>query len=277
MKIGTQGLKRNQMKLIFPNGEHEAFALADGINSIGNAPDCNVILVATEIAPRHCEIEFRANQATIRILDSMAVTTLNGRPITQIETLKAGDLLSIGKISCRLVAIERTASVAASKPPPIDEDGHTRVRTALPKFVLRGVSGVTFGKTYALAGTMTMGRTNECDITVPAEEVSRSHVRLQVTSDGIMVEDLGSANGTWINNQRVHTGLIKAGDELRLDTIRFMLIAPGMDVRQQVAAASQNDLKKSASFNPSMAIWAVAGLGSIGLIIFVVLRYLGKI
>ena len=37
-------------------------------------------------------------------------------------------------------------------PPTGDDDGRTRVRMALPKFMLRGVSGPTFGKTYAVVG-----------------------------------------------------------------------------------------------------------------------------
>ena len=113
-------------------------------------------------------------------------------------------------------------------------DGATRVRVALPKFILRGVSGSTFGKTFALHGTMVVGRAAECEISIPTDEVSRRHAQLRAVSDGIHVEDLGSANGTFINGERVRQGLLKQGDELRLDTVRFTLIVPGQELQQAV-------------------------------------------
>ena len=72
------------------------------------------------------------------------------------------------------------AAAPARKPEPSDDDGRTRIRMALPRYVLRGVSGSTFGKTYPLVGTMTVGRHSECDISIPGEEISRHHAKLQV-------------------------------------------------------------------------------------------------
>ena len=57
--------------------------------------------------------------------------------------------------------------------------------------------------------------------------------------DGIAIEDLGSANGTYINDKRVHTGLAKHGDELRLDTVRFQVFAPHLEMQAQAAKANE--------------------------------------
>lgn len=219
------------MKLIFPNGEHAAVELADGVTRIGSGSDCQIVLLAPGVAVNHCEIEKRDGKSIVRAKDGGVATVLNGRQITQDAALKAGDLLLFGRIGCRVVDAERVvapaAAAPATEPAEGDEPGRTRVRMALPKFMLRGVSGVTFGRNFALVGTMTIGRQSDCGIAIPAEEISRQHARLQVTSEGVMVEDLGSANGTWINDKRVHTGMLMPGDELRLDTIRFLLLAPG--------------------------------------------------
>ena len=48
-----------------------------------------------------------------------------------------------------------------------------RVRAALPKFVMRGVSGPTFGKTFGVVGTLTLGRSTECDVSIPTDPRSR--------------------------------------------------------------------------------------------------------
>jgi predicted component of type VI protein secretion system len=96
------------------------------------------------------------------------------------------------------------------------DDGRTRIRQALPRFVLRGVSGSTFGKTYPLFGSMTIGRAADCELSIPGEEISRKHARIKVMNDGLEVEDLGSANGTFINGKRVAKEMAQGGDELPL-------------------------------------------------------------
>ena len=105
--------------------------------------------------------------------------------------------------------------------------GATRVRIAVPRFVLRGVSGAAFGKVFPVMTQQVIGRQSDCDIAIPSEEISRRHAQVKPTPVGLMVEDLGSSNGTYINGQRVQQGLLKPGEELRLDNIRFLLVAPG--------------------------------------------------
>jgi pSer/pThr/pTyr-binding forkhead associated (FHA) protein len=235
------------MKLIFPNGEHAPATLDEGVARVGTASDCTILLAAPGVAAHHCEIETRAGQTVVRPLDASAPTVLNGRQITLETPLKPGDLLLFARVGCR---VSSDRPVPATPPPPsarktADEAARTRVRNTLPKFMLRGVSGATFGKTFALTGTMVIGRQADSDIPVPAEEISRHHARLQVTAEGVLVEDMNSANGTFINDKRVQTGVLKPGEELRLDTVRFMLVAPGMDARQQ--ATARTEPAKSAS------------------------------
>src|SRR5690606_10691206 len=96
------------MKLIFPNGEHAAVTLTDGITLIGSGSDCQIVLIAPGVAVNHCEIELVAGKATVRIRDQSVATVLNGRQITQESPLKVGDLLLFGRIGCRVGASERT-------------------------------------------------------------------------------------------------------------------------------------------------------------------------
>ncbi|HJU40073.1 MAG TPA: FHA domain-containing protein [Tahibacter sp.] len=227
------------MKLIFPNGEHEPVNLTDGITAIGTGAECLVVLAAPGIALRHAEVHLRNGQALIRVPDPRNVVVLNGRQVTTDVTIKPGDLLLFAKVGCQVLAPERTATTAQAPRPAgagEDNDGRTRIRQALPKFMLRGVSGSTFGKTFALVGTMTIGRQQDCDIAIPGDEISRHHAKIQVLPDGVMVEDMGSANGTFINDKRVHSGVLKAGEELRLDTVRFLLMSPGMEVAKPTPA-----------------------------------------
>ncbi len=267
------------MKLIFPNGEHALVTLGDGVTRIGASSDCQIVLVAPGVAMDHCEIEVRNDQALVRVRDASVATVLNGRQITHESPLKPGDLLLFGRIGCRVVAPERAVPPPSPVPAAVDAadaEGRTRVRMAMPKYILRGVSGATFGRTFALTGTMTIGRQGDCEIPVPAEEISRHHARLQVTAAGVMVEDLGSANGTWINDKRVHTGLLNPGDELRLDTVRFLLLSPAAQVpagSRPEEPAPPESARKSGS-KAGLVIGAVVVLAAIAA---GVLFYLGKL
>ena len=52
-------------------------------------------------------------------------------------------------------------------------------------------------------GTYTVGRSPENDITIPDPGVSRHHMKLYITDEGILVEDLGSTNGTFVNGEKI--------------------------------------------------------------------------
>lgn len=234
------------MKLLFPNGEHDPVELKLGTTRVGSGAGNDILLMAPGIAAQHCELTFDGSNGAIKVLNPANSIALNGRQVMAETPIKPGDIILFGKIGTRVMASERmqAAAAAAARKEP-EDDGRTRVRQALPRFVLRGVSGSTFGKTFALVGTMTVGRAADCDISIPTDEVSRQHAKLQVMPDGIAVEDMGSANGTFINDKRIHTGMLKPGEELRLDTVRFMLVAPHLEM-QQVAKAAEPAASKSA-------------------------------
>ncbi|MFN9740026.1 MAG: FHA domain-containing protein [Pseudomonadota bacterium] len=223
------------MKLLFPNGERPPFELKDGVTRVGSGAGNDLTIAAPGIADRHCEITLQGEGCSVRPLAESNVVVVNGRQAGLDTPIKPGDLVLFARVGARVVAVERSAAAPVPRRSEGEDDGRTRVRMALPKYLLRGVSGGTFGKVFPLVGTMTVGRHSDCDISVPGEEISRHHARLSPMPDGVAVEDLGSANGTFIADKRIQQGLLKPGEELRLDTLRFLLVAPGL-AAQSVAA-----------------------------------------
>jgi pSer/pThr/pTyr-binding forkhead associated (FHA) protein len=261
------------MKLVFPGGEHAPVELADGTITIGSSPDCSVVLKGEGVAARHCEIVFAAGQANVRPLDAQAPTVLNGRQVGADAQIKDGDLLVLGRVGCSVVGARKAAVTPAPKADAAHDD-RTRVRAALPRFLLRGVSGATLGKTFAVTDNAVIGRQPDCDIPIPAEEVSRHHARLKVTPDGVLVEDMGSANGTYLNGKRMQSGLLKPGEELRLDTVRFLLITPGMDAKQQSGTARPEPEVKPAA-GGSKGTMIVIGLVIAAIVVAAALHFAG--
>lgn len=265
------------MKLLFPGGEHAPVDLANGKTLLGSAADARIVLMAPGIAPHHAEIEVLGLSVKIRSVHPDNEISINGKPITGTTELKPGDQVGFAGIRARAVAVEKAAVAPPPKPPAmdVDDDGRTKVRMALPKFVLRGVSGITFGKIFPIQATVVIGRQSECEIPIASEEVSRRHAELKVTPDGVMVEDLGSSNGTYVNDRRITRQLMKAGDELRLDTIRFLLLAPGQEIHagaarpdavaSAAAAAKGNAKAAPASNSRNTLMWAIVVVAVISL------------
>ena len=68
----------------------------------------------------------------------------------------------------------------------------------------------------------TVGRTARADFIVDAALVSRLHCKLLVTGTGdLVVEDLGSTNGTLVNGNRIERETLKAGDTVTIGRMEF--------------------------------------------------------
>ncbi|MBX3250881.1 MAG: FHA domain-containing protein [Myxococcales bacterium] len=63
---------------------------------------------------------------------------------------------------------------------------------------------------------LVIGRSRDCDLTLKDPTVSGRHARLTWQEGKILVEDLGSANGTFVGGRRVERALIRPGDDVRL-------------------------------------------------------------
>jgi pSer/pThr/pTyr-binding forkhead associated (FHA) protein len=70
----------------------------------------------------------------------------------------------------------------------------------------------------------TLGRTARADFIVDAALVSRIHCRLTAdASNQLVVEDLGSTNGTQVNGTTVTRSLLKAGDKVTVGRVEFVV------------------------------------------------------
>lgn len=90
-------------------------------------------------------------------------------------------------------------------------------------------TGSTMGKRYVLSRTLPMiiGRGADCTIRVEETSVSRKHVKIEPTKDGYRVEDLGSLNGTFINDIQIKSQILADGDYLRAGNYIYRFLAGG--------------------------------------------------
>lgn len=246
------------MKLVFPGGEHPQVLLGPGVNRIGSDPQSNIVLDTPGVLPQHCQLHVSATGVMLEVPIGTTVS-VNGRHVDGLIALRPGDTVTFDHVLARLAAVDtvspRRAGEAAGYPHAANDDpGVTAVRPAMPMYVLRGVTGGAFGRSYPLQGPVTIGRSPECDIHINDPGLSRIHARLVPGEDGVRVEDLSSTNGSFLNDRRVLRETARVGDELGFDKLRFRLGGAAGPEPVHIEA------RRAAAAGPRSASWLWIGL-----------------
>lgn len=83
---------------------------------------------------------------------------------------------------------------------------------------------------------MSLGRSTANNVVIDRAAVSKLHARIQRTGDQLVLQDLGSANGTFVNDARVMTAMLDDGDELSLANVaRFRLRVEWGEVKASIS------------------------------------------
>ena len=114
-------------------------------------------------------------------------------------------------------------------------------------------------------GTTILGRRPDCDIRVPTPYVSRKHARIVCDEVKALIQDLGSANGTFINNRQVIEAPVNAGDTISIGSSVFTVQIDGeppepnppelssplqeSEVSQETPSSEQSDHSETLSEN----------------------------
>ncbi len=88
-------------------------------------------------------------------------------------------------------------------------------------------SGDTLGRRYVLdTPEVTIGRAASVGILIADDSVSREHAKCSANGAVILITDLGSSNGTFVNDQRMHdTTTLRDGDIVRLGSVHLKYFA----------------------------------------------------
>jgi len=103
-------------------------------------------------------------------------------------------------------------------------------------------------------GKTIIGRREDCDLRIPLSQVSRKHAMLLVQPDGARIRDLGSVNGTFVNNKRVSEQKLEPGDHIVIGPVVFTVQIDGKPekiprvktrIESRQPALGENDLRET--------------------------------
>jgi pSer/pThr/pTyr-binding forkhead associated (FHA) protein len=164
--------------------------------TIGRDPACDLHLNNRTLSRRHAQIEKRAAGIWVKDLESQNGTFVNGTRIAEPRPLMGGDRIAVGQYEFFV-------------------DGVEEARRDTPVITLTGPDGP---HRFMMVGEeVVIGRAPACDITIAHKSISRRHVRIAIDGDRFIAEDLGSQNGTRINNNRISgPSPFRIGDKVQM-------------------------------------------------------------
>ncbi|WP_299756644.1 FHA domain-containing protein [uncultured Chloroflexus sp.] len=177
--------------------------------TLGRAPDNDLVLQSRFVSARHARIEPDGQGHRIVDVGSRNGLLFAGQRVTE-RVLADGDVIRIGDPATgNFVSLTyRNAALATAD----------ALRAAPTQFPLDPNDP-----------EITIGRVG-CDIILDNPQVSRFHAQLDRTPGGVVLRDMGSTNGTFVNGQRVMTPVsLKAGDVIQIGAFKLVYNVTSLD------------------------------------------------
>lgn len=199
------------LKIRFSDQSRAPVWVVDKSFAVGSARDNDLVLEDPSVHPQHARLQWINGAYGLHDLGSPAGTFVNGQRITQ-KNLQNGDAVRIGDVTLEILD-------------PSLPGNQTDWTLIAASSWLAGQEFPILARTQS--PEVKIGRSSHCDLIFPGTHLSREHALLTLSSASVQVRDLGSANGTFINDVRITEGTLYSGDQLRLDVYSFRVYGPG--------------------------------------------------
>jgi hypothetical protein len=129
---------------------------------------------------------------------------------------------------------------------------------AMPRqLALRFISGKYQGGEYPLGmqPEIVIGRASDLDMVLVEDMVSRRHARIACNDTQILIEDLGSTNGTFVNGEKIARSMLKEGDRVLIGTsiLKVVALDPSAPMPQRVEVSTGNRAAQTRSMSGSIS------------------------
>ncbi len=119
----------------------------------------------------------------------------------------------------------------------MQDEGKTRITQVKPAnkhptqpacLVLLYPNGPDMGRRFPLASKQVIiGRGRDCEIVMDLDSISRRHAQLEPRGAVVMIKDLGSTNGTYVNELQINERALADGDQVKIGNAIFKFLSGG--------------------------------------------------
>lgn len=221
------------------SGNKRPLWLVDSEYRIGAGAECELKLDVPGLANHEASLTIAGDTVSLATKNTNSLIKVNGESVKGIVPLAHGDAIQVGGLIFDLIDPKQR------KVEPV-----VKVSTNTHLWRLQPLNSALSSREFAIETTAVLGRSKECDITLGVSHLSRRHAELRVTPAGLEVIDLNSSNGTYVNGSKVSKAVLKAGDELSFDTLRFQVVSPASEA---VGKSSQEDDLDKTTMRPAIS------------------------
>ncbi len=211
------------LKIQFKDKRRDPFWVMEKSFSIGHAGKNHLTIEDDSVSLQHARIINQGENFLLKDLGSDHGTAVNGQRITQ-KNIVCGDVISIGNVDLEIVD-------------PLEETGSENYWSLIAD------SSWLSGQEFPILGKpddmVTVGRSSQCDIVFPGTHLSRLHAEITINYSSLSIKDMGSANGTFVNDKKVSTEQLYPGDRIRLDVYSFRVFGPGIHLPKSATTSIQ--------------------------------------
>ncbi len=170
---------------------------------LGRGDENTVVVDSQQVSRKHASIEWNGENFVIRDLGSSNGTFVNGRRVQSIaRILRDRDTIALASFAMIFEVSEESESADYDSRPVVPIGGETIIGSVNVRLIAS--AGPNAGQEYYMTGSsLTIGRasTNATwDIRLEDSTVSRPHARIERQKGTYILTDLGSANGTLVND-----------------------------------------------------------------------------
>jgi pSer/pThr/pTyr-binding forkhead associated (FHA) protein len=212
------------------NGLDEELFKAGDVVTIGRGDDNTIVITSPKVSRKHARIEWSGEHFTIRDLGSSNGTFVNGQRVENMPfTLKDGDDLMLEQLHFKFEAsaIARKVQDAFGMETVQAKRGSAGARKATLEVIIGSDKGMVCP---ILGDSVTIGRASKqanWELCLHDGAVSRPHASVEKRGSSYYLIDLGSANGTTVNDLFViEPVLLSDGDEVGLGESRLVIHLP---------------------------------------------------
>lgn len=223
-------------QLRFRDNSRPAHPIQANICTLGRGTGNTIVLNTSTVDESHARLVQHEGKLFLQDNKSRSGSFVNGKKV-KYKQLAHGDVVSIGNVHFDIVECDDT-DLTNTRMPLQTAPSASHIA---PGWRLVSDSSWLAGKVFDLTTDSTLiGRGKDCDIVIPGTHLSRNHALLIRHGDHLILKDLDSANGSFVNEARVNDEqVVRPGDRLRFDVYSFRVQGPGaLPVARQDAGTS---------------------------------------
>lgn len=214
------------LKLHFRDGRQAPIWLVEERFTIGQDRANQLVVSAPGVGAFHAEIVQRDGQYFLSDCGSPGGTFVNDQRVTGAYQLRSEDRLRLGSLELQL----------------LDPGQPAQRPDATVRWYLQVNSGEQLGRKFQVApGSLCVGRSPKCELSFGDPELSRRHAEFFLRDDELEIKDLASANGVYVNRQKVSGAVLRPGDEVRVGAVSLLVLGPQVAPRARAEVEDDGD------------------------------------